>query len=320
MQGELFFGFTLPVRFWDIRSFIYSLYEAAAPVAIFILAGTCVKKDLELMELPLFFIITGDLSQYLLALAKYSTWQYPVWILSRGLLLLFYLLLFVIFSRTASGKIKSRNPLVFTGFGLAALIVVLTAAGSGPCSDGIFSYSYVFVSSCLNIAALCVGYGFLGLALEDNPDFEYLKVGEIIQGENQEMNAGRIPGELLERQDIGICLLLSLITFQIYSFIWAYSIMKKIRLLGNRFTDCGGELLCYIFVPFYKLYWFYTRGGEMADKAAYWGVKLNRRQGAYLLFSLFFSDLVVLSVMQSELNAFSRRMDEKMDRLEEHMV
>lgn len=318
MDGEPYFRLTLPIRFYGsygIETFIYSIYEAAVPVAIFILAGTYVKKDLELMGLPLFFYMTGGLTQFLLTLINYNTWKSEaVWFLSRSLLLLSYLLLFIVFSSTASGKIKSRKPLVFTGFGLAALALVLTAAGTSPFSDGIFSYRFVGISMCLCYAALCAGYGCLGLALDDNPDSVYMKVGEVVEGGNQEIDPGRIPCELMQRKEIGVCLLLSLVTLKIYPYIWAYSIMKKIRLLGNRYTDCGGEMLCYLFVPFYKLYWFYTRGGEIADYAAFWGVRLKKRQGAYLLMSFFLSDIVVLCVMQSELNAFSRRIDEILER------
>ena len=64
--------------------------------------------------------------------------------------------------------------------------------------------------------------------------------------------------------------------------------------------------VCYLFVPFYEWYWFYTRGKRLADGAAEYGIALPRRQGIYLVILLLASNVVALAIMQNDLNEFAR--------------
>lgn len=66
--------------------------------------------------------------------------------------------------------------------------------------------------------------------------------------------------EQINKRNIAVCIILSIVTLGIYSIYWTYLMIKNIRMLQNDNRSCTGEMLCYIFVPFYSWYWWYTRG------------------------------------------------------------
>lgn len=308
-QWEPLFQITPPVTFINMNAFIISLYDTSICVALFLLAMKYAKIDLELVGLPLFFQMLWDIYLVFFSLIQSYHWMRDAsWLMWRFLLVFMYVALFLVFSLTAFGTLKNRTPLMYLGFGCAGVLVLMTVVGIGPFTN--HSYGVRGISQCISSAAIFLAYGFLGMGLDASETADYLRVGNIRYIDPEKMNGSRVPCELLQRKNIGICLLLNLFTISIYTYVWAYSIMKKIRLLSGKDTDCGGELLCFMFVPFYKFFWFYTRGGEISGQASYWGVELKRRQGCYLAISLLLNAPIALAVMQSELNGFAERMEE----------
>ncbi|HBP38000.1 MAG TPA: hypothetical protein DD640_04530 [Clostridiales bacterium] len=117
-----------------------------------------------------------------------------------------------------------------------------------------------------------------------------------------------VPAELLEVKDIAVCIILSLITFGIYNLIWLYALCKKIKLLNKEAPDCAGEFLCLIFVPFYQLYWFYTRGKKLSDAAAGRNIQISDNSTVYLVLALFGLGIVNYAMMQDSLNTVARQL------------
>ena len=110
------------------------------------------------------------------------------------------------------------------------------------------------------------------------------------------------PAELLERRSIATAIILSLVTCGIYGIVWNYSMMKKIRLLNGDNSSVAGELLCFIFVPFYAFYWYYTRAERLAEGSAAYGLHIPNNGILYLLLSIFGLPIVSTCLMQNDLN------------------
>lgn len=111
-----------------------------------------------------------------------------------------------------------------------------------------------------------------------------------------------IPALLLTPKSIALSLLLSFITCGIYYFVWMYGIMKRIRLLCRDYDGCVGEFLCFFLIPFYNLYWYYTRAGKLVAGAASYGVHCANNGVIYLLLAIFGFSIINPCLMQNDLN------------------
>ena len=98
------------------------------------------------------------------------------------------------------------------------------------------------------------------------------------------------------KRKVGICILLSIITGGIYAIFWMYLLVKNVRALKQDNSSCTEEMLCLLFVPFYALYWWYTRGNDVKSL-------LDARD--YLVLSIFGLGIVAMAIMQNDFNALS---------------
>ena len=112
--------------------------------------------------------------------------------------------------------------------------------------------------------------------------------------------------ELLEDKSIALCIVLTFVTSGIYGIFWIYSIMRKIKLLNNEEPDVVGELLLYIFVPFYSLYWIFSRSQKLHIGADKNGMRIPDNSVMYLVIALFGLMVVSLALIQDSLNNIAR--------------
>lgn len=297
-----------PLRLHADKSYLKcQINDLAVPILMVVLGMTYAKKDLELLSLPLICEILGAVSWMLLEIVNgvLDYWNSSEWLLRHFLKLAPLGLLLLAFALTLSGRLKRKIWLLLIGFGYPAFLAgrILLNLIRGLASGAGYS---LYLSTFFGAAAFYLAYGVLGLAMSDDPDRSYLRVGERIGLSYGEEDSRYVANELLEEKNITNCVLLSSVTLKIYSWFWAYSIMKKIRYLKGEDTSCGGEMLCYLLIPFYEWYWFYTRGGKLADGAKEYGICLPKRQGIYLLAFLFTDQRLPLAMMQSDLNEFAR--------------
>jgi len=69
----------------------------------------------------------------------------------------------------------------------------------------------------------------------------------------------------IEKRQVWVCILLSILTCGIYSIYWTYLLVKNIRALNEDDSSCVGEVLCILFIPFYSLYWWYVNGSDVKN-------------------------------------------------------
>jgi len=108
--------------------------------------------------------------------------------------------------------------------------------------------------------------------------------------------------DIYSENNIAINIILSIITFGIYFIIWLYRLEVKIRELNNDKRDLTGTVLCLIFVPFYKIYWFYNREQLFVRTLHKKGQTKEDNSLVYLLLSIFGFGLIAAALMQNDFN------------------
>lgn len=109
----------------------------------------------------------------------------------------------------------------------------------------------------------------------------------------------------INKVDIGIGILLSIVTCGIYGIYWEYLMVKNIRALKHDKSSCTNEMLCLALVPFYSIYWFYTRGKFVNAELSMRKDSVNTSEVALLMLSIFGLDLVALAIMQTDFNSLN---------------
>lgn len=111
--------------------------------------------------------------------------------------------------------------------------------------------------------------------------------------------------EQISKKNIVTCILLSLVTIGIYYIYWEYLLVKNIRTLRGDNSSCVGEMLCLVLVPFYALYWWYTRGEEVKR---YFVSRSQTTTGSgvlYLILAIFGLGIVDTAIMQNDFNSLN---------------
>lgn len=113
--------------------------------------------------------------------------------------------------------------------------------------------------------------------------------------------------EIYEKKDIAACIVLSIITCSIYYFYWVFTIMRKIKILNHEMDiSVSLELLCFIIVPFYNWYWYYTRAYQLSEGAEKNGYSVENYNVLFLVLSIVGLSIINVAVMQSKLNIIAR--------------
>ena len=125
------------------------------------------------------------------------------------------------------------------------------------------------------------------------------------QNYNQGYN-GPMPNEFREEKNIAVCIILAIVTCSIYLWFWMYSMVKKIRMLANDTSDMVGEYLLLMLVPYYNVYWVYTRGKKISEEAARRGIQIADNSVLYLILNLLGLSIVSYAMIQNDLNKLAR--------------
>ena len=112
----------------------------------------------------------------------------------------------------------------------------------------------------------------------------------------------------VERRSIGVCILLSIITFGIYMFYWMYKVNDDVAVVsGEPPITTGGMLILLTIVTcgIYGIYWAYTTGEKLDRVRASHGEPTGSLGVLYLVLEFFIAP-VAIALMQSELNKYAQ--------------
>jgi|GEM_PF-629345 len=118
----------------------------------------------------------------------------------------------------------------------------------------------------------------------------------------------------INKRKIGVCILLSIVTFGIYQIYWEYLLVKNTRAIQKDKSNCTGEMLCLVFVPFYSLFWWFTRGKTVKDKFAEHGYSAIGNEIAYLILGIFGLTIVSMAIMQNDFNSLKSESTQSIQR------
>lgn len=107
----------------------------------------------------------------------------------------------------------------------------------------------------------------------------------------------------INKRDIGICILLSIITLGIYGIYWMYLLVQNTRLIQKDMNSCMGEMLCLVLIPFYSLFWWYTRGEKVKYEFAIHNYYSMSNGIVYLILSILGLNIISMAIMQSDFNS-----------------
>lgn len=121
------------------------------------------------------------------------------------------------------------------------------------------------------------------------------------------------PAFSFEIRNIAISILLTIFTLGIYGIYWMYLIVKNIHVLQKKDDGCLVEMLCLIFVPFYSLYWWYTRGESVKKEFKKQNYVVAGNGTIYLILGIFGLNIVSMAIIQNDFNSLkpNYRIDQK---------
>lgn len=149
---------------------------------------------------------------------------------------------------------------------------------------------------------------FLGVALFYGGLLAYNMGIETDDGIEQQKTLEKV---VIEESDIAKMVILSIITLGIYTYVWIYNIAKQIKELDREISSVSGEIICCIFVPFYFLYWIYTRYAKLKSVADKNNINIGNNGILYLILSFFGLGIVAIALIQNDLNIMARYMKDK---------
>lgn len=98
--------------------------------------------------------------------------------------------------------------------------------------------------------------------------------------------------------NISLSITAVILSIGVYYIFWAYRICKKVRDLTGGNKNIAGEFLCFIFLPLYAAYWFYTRNEELRKHC---NIDSNK-SSMYLIITMFGYGIVAMALFQTEIN------------------
>lgn len=106
----------------------------------------------------------------------------------------------------------------------------------------------------------------------------------------------------INKRNIGVCVLLSIITCGIYGIYWMYLLVKNMESIKKRTNSTIGEMLCLFLIPFYSLYWWYTRGEDLKREFISHNYSVLGGGTIYLVLAIFGLGIVSMAIMQNDFN------------------
>ncbi|MBR5473445.1 MAG: sulfatase-like hydrolase/transferase, partial [Clostridia bacterium] len=107
----------------------------------------------------------------------------------------------------------------------------------------------------------------------------------------------------INKREIGKCILLSIVTLGLYYLYWKYMMVKNIRAIKGDTSSILVETLCFVFLPIYPLYWWFTRGKTMRIEFEKRGWPVLGNEIIYLIFVALELEIIPMALMQNDFNA-----------------
>lgn len=126
-------------------------------------------------------------------------------------------------------------------------------------------------------------------------------------GNPENSYTGPVPAEFRVEKGVAACVILSIVTCGIYTWFWMWSMVKKIRMVTGQPDDCVGEYLLLMLVPYYNVYWVYSRAKKLYENAGFRGIQISDNSVIYLVLNILGLQIVSYAMIQDQLNNLAKR-------------
>ena len=110
----------------------------------------------------------------------------------------------------------------------------------------------------------------------------------------------------MQKRNIGLCIVLTIITCGIYGIYWFIKIVDELNILSNdKNAQSGGIvfLLSLVTCSIYLFFWMYKAGEQVNRAKSVRGLPTDTNAGViYLLLTLFGLSIVSYALIQNEIN------------------
>ncbi|HHT98075.1 MAG TPA: DUF4234 domain-containing protein [Clostridiales bacterium] len=109
---------------------------------------------------------------------------------------------------------------------------------------------------------------------------------------------------MIQKRNIGLAILYSILTCGIYSMYWFVKITDEANALSGKVETTGGMalLLSIVTCGIYRYFWSYKMGKTIYTAQERLGVNPMDNSILYLILSIFGLDIVSYAIIQSDIN------------------
>lgn len=109
----------------------------------------------------------------------------------------------------------------------------------------------------------------------------------------------------IQSRNIGMCILLSIVTCGIYLYYWLYCLTEDLNVASGICDTTGGTvvLLSIVTCSIYLWFWLYKSGEKVDAVRARRGMPAANSSIIYLLLGIFGFSIISIALIQNELNA-----------------
>ena len=112
---------------------------------------------------------------------------------------------------------------------------------------------------------------------------------------------------MIQKRNIAICIILSIVTFSIYQIYWFICLTNDANTAANSDDTSGGTafLLTLVTCSIYGFYWTYKQGEKIDIARQKHGMPAGNNGALYLILYAFGLGIVAQALMQNELNTLA---------------
>lgn len=114
---------------------------------------------------------------------------------------------------------------------------------------------------------------------------------------------------MIQERNIGLAIILSIITCGLYYLYWIYSITNEVGHLNDDHSFSGGTVVLFgiITCGIYFLFWYYQLGRQIAQAQEKNGLLPKDEGIMYVILAVFALGIISLAIAQSNVNEIVRR-------------
>lgn len=137
------------------------------------------------------------------------------------------------------------------------------------------------------------------------------KCGNLVSDEKKEninTSAGSSNLSMVTNRNIGLAIVLSIVTCGIYGLVWMVSINDDINNISDDVNGTSGVMVLLFSIltcGIYTIYWYYKMGQKLFEAGKKHDMNISDNSIVYLVLSLVGLGIVNYCLMQNDLNKFS---------------